>query len=542
MNVTCVNQLKGTAWFFKFAEELKSADTVKGILTHTLEALSCVPGHTSGARSAFYEYNDIAGTLRVLLTTENGHEIKKKSHYKNRKPKASGPFHTVMEKRCWLYFPDLRVTNPQGFLLSSEGHLSLLAEEIKLDAKIIGDYLSDHGHAYGNGDNPMDLVFGCFSGQRVIGGNDEVFGVLRLDGFSKGVAVKPVDLSIKDFLFSLSFITKESALYIRRLNARFEAEEQIKLLEKAEKASHRISHNVRSVFTSIKLDLQRIMKYFEDKELLNDLVERIDGIAYLMDVYTSFSFICINERPMLDDIEDEILKHKKAFEDFKARTLRVAKFLRGFSSITAATLSCLEEEKLLFLEKIKTIPEKRTSLEKVGARFIDNLVKSFNKAFCLFEGHTKRVIEGNFNIEIDLRKVEIKELFAGIDNYPVFLERELPYAILADADNIRLVIMGLIENAVKYKHPDRDPDIKIYCGINDMGMLEISVVDNGIGLSIENMKRIFISCFRVNIDVPGLGVGLAGYREVVSAMGGQLWVESAGEGMGASFKFTIPIN
>jgi signal transduction histidine kinase len=111
--------------------------------------------------------------------------------------------------------------------------------------------------------------------------------------------------------------------------------------------------------------------------------------------------------------------------------------------------------------------------------------------------------------------------------------------ISMDVDMIRRVLINLLENAVKYTRAGDHIDIMAQRG---EGHLEVSVRDNGPGVSINDRERIFDKFFRLSGESrpKGLGLGLAFCRLAVEAHGGQIWVESD-EGKGSTFTFTLPV-
>jgi signal transduction histidine kinase len=110
----------------------------------------------------------------------------------------------------------------------------------------------------------------------------------------------------------------------------------------------------------------------------------------------------------------------------------------------------------------------------------------------------------------------------------------------ADRDRARQVLVNLLENAIKYS-PDGG---RIEVGLHpDPGVVAFSVTDEGLGIPADHHERIFEKFYRLDPDmtrgVGGTGLGLYICSELVSRMGGHIWVEST-EGKGSSFTFELP--
>ena len=73
----------------------------------------------------------------------------------------------------------------------------------------------------------------------------------------------------------------------------------------------------------------------------------------------------------------------------------------------------------------------------------------------------------------------------------------------------------------------------------------LSVRDTGQGMTPETLKRIFDPFEQVNGSEgrqhKGTGLGLSLTKKLVELHGGRIWAESAGEGKGSRFRFTLPL-
>ena len=110
----------------------------------------------------------------------------------------------------------------------------------------------------------------------------------------------------------------------------------------------------------------------------------------------------------------------------------------------------------------------------------------------------------------------------------------------ADRDKVRQVLVNLVENAIKYS-PDGG---KVEVGVEPQDeKVLFHVRDEGLGIPSDEQSRVFEKFYRVDPQmtrgVGGTGLGLYICNELVSRMGGHIWLESkAGEG--STFLFELP--
>jgi signal transduction histidine kinase len=113
--------------------------------------------------------------------------------------------------------------------------------------------------------------------------------------------------------------------------------------------------------------------------------------------------------------------------------------------------------------------------------------------------------------------------------------------VRGDGDRLAQVIMNLISNAIKYTPSGGRILVETRPG---QGGVEVSVQDNGIGIPVDELPRIFERFYQVDKargPERGTGLGLAIAHEIAIAHEGRLTVTSAGVGYGATFTLWLPL-
>jgi signal transduction histidine kinase len=106
---------------------------------------------------------------------------------------------------------------------------------------------------------------------------------------------------------------------------------------------------------------------------------------------------------------------------------------------------------------------------------------------------------------------------------------------------IRLVFQNLISNAIKFAKEDTEGFITIEVK-DTVSQLNVAVKDNGIGMSKELQSSIFDYRSRGSFDkngASGYGIGLSHCKEIISDLGGRIWVKSE-PGKGSEFHLELP--
>ena len=132
---------------------------------------------------------------------------------------------------------------------------------------------------------------------------------------------------------------------------------------------------------------------------------------------------------------------------------------------------------------------------------------------------------------------------AKADAGGVRLEARLPAdlpAVQADRDRLAQILINLVDNAVKYTPRGGQVTVEAAAGA---GLVEVAVVDTGVGIPPADLPRITERFYRVDRarsrELGGTGLGLAIVKHLVAAHGGTLAIESR-PGEGTRVRVTLP--
>ncbi len=148
-------------------------------------------------------------------------------------------------------------------------------------------------------------------------------------------------------------------------------------------------------------------------------------------------------------------------------------------------------------------------------------------------------------VKINLSKkvnevISILNANALIKNISVSNNVESNVIVFSDSYMLQSILQNLISNAIKFTNGNGKISIS---SLDSNGTCEISVADNGMGISDEGMKKIFrIDTQHSTLGTEnekGTGLGLIICKEMVEKNNGKIWVESK-MGSGSRFYFTLP--
>lgn len=115
-------------------------------------------------------------------------------------------------------------------------------------------------------------------------------------------------------------------------------------------------------------------------------------------------------------------------------------------------------------------------------------------------------------------------------------------ACFADKSQLNQVFSNIIDNAIKYRSPDRQLQITVTSRSEGQNVI-YAIRDNGIGIATKNQDKIWELFRRLDASettIPGEGLGLTIARRIIERHGGKTWVESE-PGAGSQFFIELPL-
>lgn len=249
------------------------------------------------------------------------------------------------------------------------------------------------------------------------------------------------------------------------------------------------------------------------------------------------------------EIKNALLVEKQAHKDLikldEAKTnfmLVTQHHLRTPLTITAGYVELLQKGRYGKLSKktaeaVKIIDE---SIRKEMDAINDLLAVS---AFQLGHGYIRS--ESGVSVKKILKDI-IRDLKPAADSKNLYLKFDSvgdTSDISGDSKQLKMALQNIIDNAIKYT---KEGGVTVKIGSRD-GKIKIEVIDTGIGINDEDQGSLFGKPFLRTKEAwienaTGKGIGAYLSAQIIRAHGGEIRVESDGEGKGSIFIIEFPIN
>ncbi|MDX2127427.1 MAG: tetratricopeptide repeat-containing sensor histidine kinase [Chloroherpetonaceae bacterium] len=316
----------------------------------------------------------------------------------------------------------------------------------------------------------------------------------------------------------------------------------------------RINQKLNEQNSTILIQNQEIIK---QKEFLMAQAERLESALRKKNEAFDQLSVMIQEITLQKDRVEEQRKIAESANSFKTELLGIAAhdlknpltIIKGYTELLLEKENLnAEESDMLF--RIKESCERMMRLinDLLGTASIDSGNLKLNFLSTNITALTEFVIEQNLTLA--QRKTQ-KILFQPEGNFFVW----------ADSERLKTVIDNLLSNAVKYSPKGKTIEVSLlkketkeilhYLNPNERweaasGNVLLAVKDEGPGFSEEDQKKLFKRFQRLAVRPTGgeysTGLGLSIAKDLVSAMNGKIWAESAGSGKGSCFYILFPLH
>ncbi|MCP5420048.1 MAG: response regulator [Gammaproteobacteria bacterium] len=244
-------------------------------------------------------------------------------------------------------------------------------------------------------------------------------------------------------------------------------------------------------------------------------------------------------------LRHEALDRQRAEQEARDANRAKSQFLANISHEIRTPLNAIQG--LLYLIRLETLsPQVLDQLKKVdhsaqALSIIINDILDFSK----IEAGYLELENVPFDLLAVLDRIRSVLGFRSLEKELELRFREedsVPRYLRGDANRLGQILLNLVGNAIKFTEYGRiDLHIRVAADRTDQVMLEFSVKDTGIGISLEQQTRLFRSFSQADSSITrrfgGTGLGLAISRRLVDMMGGTITVTSV-LGQGSDFRFT----
>ena len=199
---------------------------------------------------------------------------------------------------------------------------------------------------------------------------------------------------------------------------------------------------------------------------------------------------------------------------------------------------------------VETLLDGARDNPEVAVKFLQTIDRNAERLKLLIEDLLTISELESGRVKLNLQAVAlvplIEKVFADLRNRAlarcVNLLNQIPdMTVRADPDRLEQVLGNLVDNAIKYGRADGT--VTVGGKVLEDGQVELFVQDDGPGIPIEALDRVFERFYRVDKarsrEQGGTGLGLSIVKHIVQSHGGKVWAKSE-PGQGSRFCFTLP--
>ncbi len=309
-------------------------------------------------------------------------------------------------------------------------------------------------------------------------------------------------------------------------------DDDIKIIEAISNQTS-LSINRRLIEKDLRLSELRYKKL--SKELEQKVIERTHDLE-------SANYQLHKELTERTMVEEALRKNELKLKELNATKDKffniIAHDLKNpFTSLLGSTELLFENIHKMDNEKIRELAIILNDSAKSGYAILQNLLDWSRSQTGQLKFNPER-----FNLSYLIKKnISDLQFLANNKEINLSFEADRDIYIITDQNMINTVLRNLISNSIKFTH--RGGRIEISSIVNSDEVI-ISIKDNGVGISEENLGKLFRIDTKYSMPgtekEQGTGLGLKLCKEFVEKQGGKIWVESI-ENKGSEFRFSIPV-
>ncbi|RLD11390.1 MAG: hypothetical protein DRI56_01025 [Chloroflexota bacterium] len=355
----------------------------------------------------------------------------------------------------------------------------------------------------------------------------------------------------RQIIISAKADLEEAKLYGQALQTKLDiSQEEIKTLQEVSQEIERLQQKQTETYETIanlevdKKQLEEQLEEFNeqasiasDEQLQRELQLALEEIARLKN-------ILVESDQKIGQIKTQSKIEKGILSDAQMESIsKLAQELRqplvsmvGYTDIllgeSVGILGSLQKQ---FLDRIKA------SAERIGG-LLDTVLE---KAAINIEELTLAPSAVDLSDAIDYAITEVSEhIWKKRISMRVDLADNLP-KLHTDEDSLRQILINLLKNASDVTPAEGEIFIRarLYDEYSEQSFAFIQVADQGGGISVEDLPRVFSQLYNNNTNIKGIGgqgIELSVVKALVETQQGRIWVDSQ-EGVGAAFSLLLPL-
>lgn len=368
--------------------------------------------------------------------------------------------------------------------------------------------------------------------------NDDFNNILTRLGFSQ----------IKTF--NCSNINLNSKFDILNVNELFENDEQFLILL-ADRFSAILYFDEKNTsliegFCSLNPDdVKTVISYIQDNTLDARLENAMSELKLDRRGNEKFTSIIRKLSVSMENSERDLIcatEEVKNLQDTQDKSIDMEKYLASMAHELRNPLSIIDLQATILSKRA----DKLNNIEEQELQSLKNSINSISKATETMSVLLTELIEYNKPVKLNLEKNDISaEIQSTIDFIkPLLEEKSIAIEFLANKtgqnayfDKIKLhqVVLNLLKNAAEAQNENSKISVKLNVTVD----IEILVKDEGCGIDIESLNKLFLPYFTTKKS--GTGLGLYVSKKIIEAHNGTLSLVSTGKN-GTTFSIKLPLN